>query len=188
MARLRPLPRAELDDEQAAVWDQITASRKPGRLDLVDSEGGLIGPFNAMVHAPGIGRHLAALGAALRFQSSLDRRLIEIATCAVGGYWRSEFELWAHRPMAIAAGVDAAAVEQLASGDDPSFEREDEAVVFDVTRLLLRTGRCDDATFGRAHALLGDRGLVELTTLVGYYCAISLLLNMFEVHVPPTRP
>jgi 4-carboxymuconolactone decarboxylase len=188
MGRLRPLSRAELDDDQAAVWDQITTSRKRGSLDLVDADGGLIGPFNAMVHASGIGRHLAALGAALRFESSLERRLIEIATCAVGGYWRSEFELWAHRPMAIAAGVDPDAVAALASGADPTFERDDEAVVFEVTRQLLRTGRCDDETFDKAHTLLGDRGLVELTTLVGYYCTISLLLNMFEVPVPPSGP
>jgi 4-carboxymuconolactone decarboxylase len=188
VGRLRPLTHAELDDDQAAVWEQITASRKPGRLDLVDADGGLIGPFNAMVHAPGVGRHLASLGAALRFESSLDRRLIEIATCAVGGYWRSEFELWAHRPLAIAAGVDPDAVAELANGGDPTFERDDEAVVFDVSRQLLRTGRCDDTTFERAHALLGDRGVVELTSLIGYYCAISLLLNMFEVPVPPTRP
>jgi 4-carboxymuconolactone decarboxylase len=187
VARLRPLSRAELDDDQVAVWDQITTTRRRGSLDLVDDHGGLIGPFNAMVHAPGIGRHLASLGAALRFESSLDRRLIEIATCAVGGYWRSEFELWAHRPLAVAAGVDPDAVAALASGDDPIFEDVDEAVVFDVTRQLLRTGRCDDATFARAHALLGDRGLVELTSLIGYYCAISLLLNMFEVPAPPTR-
>ena len=186
MVRLRPLPLAELDAEQAAVWDRITSSRKPGKLDLVDADGGLIGPFNAMVHAPGVGRHLASLGAALRFESSLDRRLIEIATCAVGGHWRSEFELWAHRPLAVAAGVNPTAVDQLANDDDPTFERDDEAVVFEVTRQLLRTGRCDDATFERAHALLGDRGVVELTALVGYYCTISLLLNMFEVPVPPT--
>jgi 4-carboxymuconolactone decarboxylase len=68
------------------------------------------------------------------------------------------------------------------------LEREDEAIVHAVTIQLLRTGRCDDETFDRAHELLGERGLVELTSLVGYYCAISLLLNMFEVPVPPSRP
>jgi 4-carboxymuconolactone decarboxylase len=184
MARLRPLTHAELDDEQSQVWNQILGSRAPGRLDLIGDDGGLIGPFNAFVHAPGAGRHLAALGAHLRFECSLERRLIEVATCTVGGYWKSEFELWAHEPLAIKAGVDPDVVSALASGSEPEFERDDEATVHAVTIQLLRTGRCDDQTFGRAKDLLGERGLVELTTLIGYYCTISLLLNMFEVSVP----
>ena len=136
MTRLRLLTRSELDDDQAVVWEQIVSSRA-GSLELVGEEGGLIGPFNAFVHAPGVGRRLSALGAALRFQTSLDRRLIELATCTVGGYWGSEFELWAHQPMAIAAGVDSDVVDALGRGETPVLDREDEAIVHAVTTQLL---------------------------------------------------
>jgi 4-carboxymuconolactone decarboxylase len=184
MPRLRPLQYADLDAAQTAVWDSIVSSRAPGGLQLVGDDGSLIGPFNAFVHAPEVGRRMSSLGAALRFGTSLDRRLIEVATCTVGGYWRSEFELWAHRPLAIESGVDADVVAALADGAEPDFEREDEAIVHAIAVQLLRTGRCDDPTFTRGQELLGDAGLVELTTLIGYYCAISLLLNAFEVPAP----
>jgi len=184
MPRLSPLPRPELDADQTELWDQIVSSRKPGKLDLVGDDGGLIGPFNAFVHAPGVGRHMAALGAALRFGTSLDRRLIELATCTVGAHWNAEFELWAHVPMALAAGVDQRVIDDLLVGSTPSFERDDEATVHAMTSQLLTTGHCDEATYAAALDLLGERGVVELTALVGYYCAISLRLNAFEVPVP----
>lgn len=184
MARLRPIARPDLDPEQAELWEQIVSSRAPGKLDLVGEDGGLIGPFNAFVHAPGVGRHMGALGAALRFKSSLDRRLIELATCTVGAHWNAEFELWAHVPMALAAGVEQEVIDAILAGDAPRFERDDEAAVYDMTIHLLRNGCCEDAAYSTALGLLGERGVVELTTLIGYYCAISLLLNVFEVPVP----
>ena len=36
-----------------------------------------------------------------------------------------------------------------------------------------------------AHALLGDRGIVELVTLCGYYSLVSFTLNAFDVPLPP---
>ena len=184
MARLQPLRYDELDDDQRGVWDRIVNSRAPGGLDLVGDDGSLIGPFNAFVHAPAVGRHAGALGATLRFGTSLDRRLTELAICTVGAHWQAEFELWAHVPMALEAGVDQTVIDALLAGDTPQFERDDEALVHTATSQLLQTGRCDDETYEGVLGLLGEQGVVELTTLIGYYCTISLLLNVFEVPVP----
>jgi 4-carboxymuconolactone decarboxylase len=184
MTRLRSLRYDELDDDQRAVWDRIVSSRAPGGLELVGDDGGLIGPFNAFVHAPAVGRHSGALGATLRFGTTLDRRLTELAICTVGAHWRAEFELWAHVPMALAAGVDQTVIDALLAGEAPDFERDDEAIVHAATSQLLRTGRCDGVTYESLLALLGETGVVELTSLIGYYCSISFTLNMFEVPVP----
>jgi hypothetical protein len=57
-----PLPylrRDDLDPDGQQVWDSVVGSR--GDL-LVNEQGGLAGPFNAFVHAPDVGRHLASLG------------------------------------------------------------------------------------------------------------------------------
>jgi 4-carboxymuconolactone decarboxylase len=184
MTRLRPLQYDELDDEQRAVWDRIVSSRAPGGLELVGDDGGLIGPFNAFVHAPAVGRHSGALGATLRFATSLDRRLTELAICTVGAHWQAEFELWAHVPLALEAGVDQTVIDAVLAGETPEFERGDEAIVHAATSQLLRTGRCDAETYDSLVGLLGERGVVELTSLIGYYCSISFTLNMFEVPVP----
>ncbi len=104
MTRLRSLSRSELSDEQTALWDSITETRGGG-LDLFDERGGLVGPFNAFVHSPKIGKRLTSLGGLLRFRTSIERRLSEVAICTVGANWQSEFEFFAHAPMAIEHGV-----------------------------------------------------------------------------------
>src|SRR4051794_15391216 len=182
MSRLPLQTRDALDDDAREVWDSITASRGT----IVADEGHLIGPFNAWVTAPGIGGRLAELGAALRFESSIERRLLEVAIITVGAHWKAEFEWWAHSRMALQFGVSAEAVEAIARGATPSLP-DDEAVVHAVARQLVETGHIDTPTYDAAHQLLGDRGVVELVTLCGYYSLVSFSLNGFEVPLPPSE-
>jgi 4-carboxymuconolactone decarboxylase len=183
MTRLSMVDPSELTEEQREVWDSLTASRGKG-LDLIDEHGHLVGPFNAFVHVPKIGRRLASLGTHLRFETSIERRLSEVAICTVGAHWRSEFEFFAHAPMALEHGVDASVIEALRAGEVPSFSRDDEQIVYEVARQLLHNRRVTDATYASAEALLGETGMVELVALIGYYCLISMLLNLFEVPLP----
>ena len=183
MTRLSMVDPSELSDEQGELWDGLTASRGGG-VDLTDPNGHLVWPFNAWLHVPKIGRRLSSLGAHLRFKTSIERRLTEVAICTVGAHWRSEFEFWAHAPMALEYGVDESIIDALRSGAPPVFERGDERIVHEVARQLLNDRRVDDRTYADAEALLGEVGMVELVTLIGYYCLISMLLNLFEVPLP----
>lgn len=183
MSRLRKLRRAELDDDQTALWERIAGTR--GGLALGDGGDELMGPFNAFVHAPGVAKHLTALGQHLRFGLSFDRRLIEVAVCTVGARWKSEFEFWAHRPMAIEHGVDPAVLEAMRRGETPTFIHDDERIVYDVAVALTTDGAVGDELYRSAEEMLGEAGMVELVALVGYYCLISLMLNLFEVPLPP---
>ena len=185
MTRLRSLTRAELSDEQGELWDGIVDSRGGGGLDLFDQEGGLVGPFNAFVHAPKIGRRLASLGGLLRFRTTIERRLSEVAICTVGAHWHSEFEFWAHAPMALEYGVSSGVIDALREGRPPEFARDDERIVHAVTSQLLTNRRVDDATFAEGEHVLGETGMVELGALVGYYCLISMVLNLFDVPLAP---
>jgi 4-carboxymuconolactone decarboxylase len=184
MTRLRPITAAELDADQRLLWDAITTSRSGDAIDLVGPDGGLVGPFNAFVHAPEVGRRLSSLGALLRFRTSIERRLSEVAICTVGAHWRSEFEFWAHASMAIAHGVPEAAIEALRAGHPPQFEADDERIVHAVATQLLSDRRVDVATYQAAEHLLGEAGLVELVATIGYYCLISMTLNLFDVGLP----
>ena len=182
MSRLRDLRRDELDPAGQDVWDKVVGTRGN---DLVNSSGALIGPFNAFVHAPDIGRRLSSLGAALRFGTSLERRLTEVAIITVGSRWKAEFEWWAHARMATNHGVANAVVEAIGMGEDPPFAREDERIVYQVARELTEDGQLSQESYDSAHELLGDAGMVELVSLCGYYTLISYVLNAFKVPVPP---
>jgi 4-carboxymuconolactone decarboxylase len=187
MSRLTPLTRLDLDDEQAAIWDALLENRGGG-LELIGPDGAMVGPFNAFVHAPKTGKRLSSLGALVRFRTSIERRLSEIAICTVGAHWQAEFEFWAHAPMAIEHGVDPAVIDALRAGRVPDFERDDERVVYEVVSQLLDRHRVDAQTYATAEALLGEAGLVELVSTAGYYCLISLTLNLFEVPLPDGEP
>jgi 4-carboxymuconolactone decarboxylase len=182
MTRIPYVRRAELGPEGQQLWDGLVNNL--GDL-LVTAEGGLAGPFNAFVTAPGAGRRLSSLGAKLRFGTSIERRLSEIAIITTGASWRAEFEWWAHAPMARAHGVAGAVVDAIGRGEDPPFEADDERAVYAVARQLAASGRLDQATFDAAHRFLGDAGMVELVSLCGYYTLISFLLNAFAVPLPP---
>jgi 4-carboxymuconolactone decarboxylase len=181
-SRLPYLRYDELDSRGQEVWDGVAGSRGG---ELVNAEGGLIGPFNAFVHAPGVGRHLSALGGRLRFRTSIERRLSELAIITVGAAWKAEFEWWAHARMAREHGVGDAIVDAIGRGDDPPFAADDERVIYTVARELTSAGRLGQDLYDAAQRLLGDEGMVELVSLCGYYTLISYLLNAFAVPLPP---
>ncbi len=163
------------------VWDQIVAGRGS---QLVNDEGSLAGPFNAWVHAPEAGSRLAELGGFLRFHTSIERGLTEVAIITVAARWQAEFEWWAHSRMARDHGVPGAAVDAIGRGEEPTFEADDQRIIYQVARQLAEGGRVDDATYAAAQALLGDAGMVELVSLCGYYTLISFQLNAFDVALP----
>lgn len=185
MTRLPFITNEDLDADQQAVWDNVTNGRRGAAAGMVNEQGGLVGPFNAALHAPVTGRRVVELGEALRFETAIDRRLLELAVCTVGAHWRSNFEWWAHSAMAIAAGVDPGVIAAIEAGRDPDLELDDERAVHALTRSLLTTGRAPDDVYAAARAHVGDQGMVELAQLIGYYCLISFTLNLFEVELPP---
>jgi 4-carboxymuconolactone decarboxylase len=182
VSRLPELRRDDLDPAGQDVWDKIVGTRGD---QLVTGTGGLAGPFNAFVHAPDVGRRLTSLGAAVRFGTSIERRLTEVAIITVGSRWKAEFEWWAHARMARQHGVPDSVVDAIGRGEEPEFEDDDERAVYAVASELTRTGQLSQASYDAACALLGETGMVELVTLCGYYTLISFLLNAFAVPLPP---
>ena len=182
MSRLPYVRRDDLDPDRQEVWDSVVGSRGD---QLINEQGGLAGPFNAFLQAPDVGRHLTALGRVLRFETSIERRLSEVAIITVGAAWKAEFEWWAHSQMARKHGVPDAVVDAIGRGEDPPFEAADERTVYAVARQLTGSGRVDQETYDAAQRLLGDAGVVELVSLCGYYTLISFLLNAFTVPLPP---
>jgi 4-carboxymuconolactone decarboxylase len=181
-SRLPYLRYEDLDAERRAVWDAVVGSRGG---DLINADGGLVGPFNAFVHAPGVGRRLTELGQVVRFETSIERRLSEVAIITVGARWKAEFEWWAHARMARRHGVADEVVDAIGRGEDPPFTAGDERTVYQVARGLAEGGQVDEDTYAAARRQLGDAGLVELVSLCGYYTLVSYLLNAFTVPLPP---
>jgi 4-carboxymuconolactone decarboxylase len=184
MSRLPQVRYDDLSPDGQQVWDGVVGTRAG---DLVDEHGSLIGPFNAFVTAPETGKRLSSLGRQLRFGTSIERRLSEVAIITVGARWQAEFEWWAHARMAREHGVADAVVDAISRGEEPPFgpDAADERTVYTAARQLTTTGQISPDAYAAAQQLLGDAGVVELVSLCGYYSLISFLLNAFSVPLPP---
>lgn len=177
MPRLEPLSEPDLDEEQKAFLDHLNDGPRGGSGRI-----GLVGPYGVWVRAPHVGEPAQRLGAALRFGTTLAENLKEVAICTVGAFYRAKFEFAAHRRLALRAGVSESALDQLQAGEPAAFEG-DEALVHAFTDEMLRRHRPRPATYDRAFERFGEAGLVELVSLIGYYCLISHTLNAFEVEL-----
>jgi 4-carboxymuconolactone decarboxylase len=182
MTRLPYLSYDQLGPDGQRLWDALTGSRGS---DIVTEQGGLTGPFNAFLHAPDVGRRLSSLGHVIRFGTSIEPRLSELAIITVAARWQAEFEWWAHSRMAAEHGVPQPVIDAIGRGGEPPFEADDERVVHEVARQLAETGRVSQEAYDAARRLLPESGLVELVSLCGYYTLISFLLNAFTVPLPP---
>jgi 4-carboxymuconolactone decarboxylase len=172
----------DLNDEALAIWQRISHMSS---LEVFTADGGLSGPFNAFLYAPEIWARLAYLGTALLTKASVPRRTAELMVITVAARWKSEFEWYAHAAMARDNGISNEVIAAIGSGAEPTFETDEDAVMYNVARQLAETGRLDNETYGCAERIVGRRGLVEVIALCGFYTLISFLLNGFEVSVPP---
>ncbi|MGC4112746.1 MAG: carboxymuconolactone decarboxylase family protein [Nocardioides sp.] len=180
LPRLRP---DELTPSQRAVYDHITSGPRASgtRLfEMVDGEGRLNGPFDAMLRAPALGEALQSLGSAVRYGTSLTGRIREMAILAVAAHWRSGFETYAHEAVGRAVGLSEEELAHLRS--DPGWRPAErgERAALDLVRGLLATGDVDDGAWAALGEDLDPAQIFELTTLVGYYGLLALQMRVFR--------
>jgi 4-carboxymuconolactone decarboxylase len=186
--RLRKFDRAELDDEQAAIYEHYTAAgeraRSPRAITLLDDDGHLMGPPNAWLLSPGLGMALQSLGFAVRYATELTPRMQEIAILVVAQRTGSAFEEYAHRAAASQAGLSDADIDALMNAEPVDFADPAEQACQRLAGIMFDREQLSDAEYADAVATLGRKRLLELTAIVGWYRLIALQLSVFGV-VPP---
>jgi len=60
----------------------------------------------------------------------------------------------------------------------------DEEIVYNFSNELFQTRQVNDATFKAAVDKFGERGVVDLTGIMGYYCFVSMMLNIDRYPLP----
>jgi 4-carboxymuconolactone decarboxylase len=163
----------DLDDEQRRIVEPI-----------VRYSGGIGGPFNSTLRSPEITELSFTFGEHLLFGTTLPRRLVEMAILMRARVSCSQLEWWAHESRAREAGLDAGVCDALRAGRRPDPMAEDEAALYELCAEVMLRPAVSDPTFARAREVFGERGIIELTYLVGFYGMISLVLKVAEVPAP----
>jgi 4-carboxymuconolactone decarboxylase len=147
------------------------------------SSTGLRGPFEALLHSPGLADAAQRLGEQVRFRSSLPPVLNELAILLTARRWTAQFEWHAHRQIAIDAGLDPAVADAIAGGVRPDLD-EDAAAVHDFAQQLLDAGHVTDAAWDAVVRRWGTRGAIDLVGVVGYYSLVAFVLNVDRYPAP----
>ena len=147
-------------------------------------DGRLIGPFNSMLLTPEVSLGMLEWGEAEVRTSSLDERMRQVVTLAVGSAWGSGYELYAHSTAARSAGFSDAAVESLAAGAGSEEMSAAEAAAYEFVRRLSADRRVDDAFYAETKEILGEQVLAEVVMLGARYQVTCFVLGAYDVPVP----
>ena len=178
MSRI-PLPTPDtMTDDQKRVYEKIVSGPR----------GRLVGPLRAALHSPELAERWQALGALLRFGTSLAPRVSELAIVVTARRWNSQIEWHIHAQAARSAGISDAVLDAIRARETPVFDNPDDAVVYEFARQIQETGQVEPDLYAQAVARWDAVGVVELTAVIGYYTMVSMTLNAHEIPMPDDAP
>ncbi|MDR3466769.1 MAG: carboxymuconolactone decarboxylase family protein [Xanthobacteraceae bacterium] len=176
--RLPTVPPEHYDDEQKKAAEEFLAARKAP----------VFGPFEPMMHSPQVMNLARATGDYLRYHSSIGNTLSELVILITAREWSQDFEWSVHYPIALKAGIARDTADAVADGRRPAGMSTDEEIVYDFATELLKTKRVSDPTYARAERRFGNKGIVDITGICGYYSFLAMQLNVARYPVAGDAP
>src|SRR6187549_2862438 len=172
--RFKPLTYAEMTAAQKKMFEGLISGERRGAA----------GPFNVLLRSPEMGDLAQQFGASMRFHSSMPPKLNELAIIITARHWTSQYEWYAHRRAAANNGLSEPIIQAIATGKRPTGMNADEETVYNFCTELLTTKQVSDKTFEATKAKFGERGVVDLIGVTGYYQLVSMLLNTDKYPLP----
>jgi 4-carboxymuconolactone decarboxylase len=166
--RFSPLALDQLTPEQQTMATMLATPPRNNKLNT--------GPFNAYARSPGLGVLLLHVSDFVRFNSSLPPRLSEFAIMIAARQWTQLYEWRAHYPLAIKGGLDRQVLVDLGAGNRPQGMKDDETALYEFCSQMYRDRNVSDEAFKAAVAKFGERGIMDLIGIIGYYDLVSMAL------------
>lgn len=180
--RLAPLVPDDMSADQRALYENF---RNGPKMAIPHPPGaGLSGPPGVWILNPKLAELFTQVSGAMRSTTLLSDRAREIALLLHAHHRASSFEVLAHETAGRRVGLSEAEITVLSRREAPDVADEAERVVSATTIALLDRQALSDAEYAEATTVLGERGLFELVSLIGFYDMIATQLAVFEVHAP----
>jgi len=160
-----------LTPEQKAVYDSIAATRK----------GAVPTPFHILLQSPELADRAQQLGSLLRYRTGLTPQQSEIAILVTAKHWNEEYEWSVHAPEARKAGVPEDAIDAIRTGTRPASLSGDDALIYDFAHAFYANLDVPDRVFDLAVARLGHKTVVELSSILGYYSMLAIVMRVYRV-------
>lgn len=173
MPRLPELDEGKLSAEQRKIYDDIKRVR-----------GRVRGPFAVWLRNAELAGHALGLQDMFAARVKIERRLIQLMILVAARSANAQYAWFIHEPHALQYGISQDVVDAIRERRTPNFSKEDERLVYDITRELNATHTLSEATFKRGMQTFGEQQMVELVSGVGFYSMVAMTLNSFQVEVP----
>ena len=160
--------------------NQVPAKYHPIVDRVVESRGAVQGPFTMLLHCPPLAEHVMSLGAYVRFEGELDKRVRVLAAMTVAREFDAVYIWGAQTGQARKQGVPETTITAIREKHSRGLPPEDAQIV-DLTRELIHKHRTSAATMKSLQKRFGDFQLVELTATIGYYSFLAMTANACEL-------
>ena len=177
---------SDLDPVQQALYEEMRAviEKRFKAFKSIDEHGRMIGPFNASINYPNVGKSSFGLTTAVNAMGILPPGATEVAILVVAGFYKAAYEIYAHTAIAESLGMPLGRISALIANTRPTDLDAPETAAFDVAHALCRGGPMPGAIWRLAVDAFGKDGAAQLVFLVGLYAYVSMSLNGFDVPAP----
>ena len=172
--RMPPIPKERMTEAQAKAAEELVSGPR----------GGLAGPFVPLLRSPEFMSRLQKTGEYLRFQNALGPKLTEFVILLTARQWTQQYEYVTHLPLALQAGVKPEVEDAIREGRRPAGMAAEEEAAYDFCAELRLNQSVSDATYARAVSRFGERGVIDMAGLVGYYTTLAMIMNVARTPVP----
>ena len=174
--RFPPLKAEELNPAQKAWAEMIAAPPRNAKFTNP--------PYRAYIRNPDLAPRLTAMSEYLRWNTSLPPRLSELAILITARQWTAQYEWFAHYPLALKGGLDPSIAKDIAAGKRPANMKDDEAALYDLAMALYVDKKVSDAIYKAALEKFGERGIMDIIGIIGYYDITSMTLITMQAAAP----
>jgi 4-carboxymuconolactone decarboxylase len=171
--RMPPIPADKLTEAQKLAFEDFRSVR--GREPY--------GPFIAELRSPEIIKLLSRLGDYTRFKTALSLRLTELVIIMTARHATQEYVWHSHYGIAVKAGLDPAIIKAIGERRRPELDEEAQ-IVYDFCTELFTAETVSDATYARAVSKFGEKGIIDMLGIVGYFSFQALILDTVRFPAP----
>ncbi len=176
ITRFAPLKADQLTPAQKEYADLIAGP--PRNAKFVNP------PYRAYIRNPDLAPRLMGMSEYLRWNTSLPPRLSELAILITARQWTAQYEWFAHYPLALKGGLDPKVANDIAAGKRPDSMKDDEAALYDLAIALYRDKKVSDPVYKAALDKFGERGIMDIIGIIGYYDLVSMTLITMQAGAP----
>jgi hypothetical protein len=176
MARITTLDRAQMNADQARVYDAAKASNSP-----------VGGPYTAYIRIPKLFEAAQNLRMTLS-SGPLSKREQQIVNLTVARHWNAKYPWFAQVRASLAAGIEQPAIDAINARKAPNLTDAREKTCYAVVSEILSNKSLSDQSYAAAEKTMGLDSLVALVATTGSFSTTCITAGAFQIDPPAENP